>query len=95
MDDLISRKALLEKFKRIGLGENSFIERVFADGVFVVIENAHTIDAVPVVRCKDCQNAVDIEKDYLICTLWGCGTDFDGFCYKGEWRDSDIGNGVA
>lgn len=43
-----------------------------------------TVDPVFVVRCKDCDNSHDVEKDYLVCSAWGCRTDFDGFCYKGE-----------
>lgn len=38
----------------------------------------------PVVRCKDCENSMDVEKDYLLCIMWGCDTDCDGFCHKAE-----------
>lgn len=51
---LIDADALEKKFKEMGLGEHSLVERLFADGVFAIIENAPTVDAVPVVRCKDC-----------------------------------------
>lgn len=38
MAEYIEREALISEFKRMKLGENSFIERVFADGVYAVIE---------------------------------------------------------
>ncbi len=60
------------------------------------IENAPTVDAVPVVRCKDCKH---FEKDqwgkagdlplitaHCVCKKWGngCCTDEDGYCFLGE-----------
>lgn len=44
----IDGDALVKKFENMGLGENGLIERIFADGVFAVIENAPTIEAEPV-----------------------------------------------
>jgi hypothetical protein len=41
--DLIDRDALTAKFKEMGLGEHSLIERLFADGVYVMIDYAPTI----------------------------------------------------
>ena len=40
---LIDADALTAKFKEIGLGEHSLIERLFADGVYVMIDYAPTI----------------------------------------------------
>ena len=56
MAEYIDREALIAEFKRMKLGENSFIERVFADGVYAVIEQFHAADVAPVVRCKDCKH---------------------------------------
>ena len=50
---LIDADALKAEFVRLGLGEHSLIERVFADGVYAVIENAPTIDAVPVAQLRE------------------------------------------
>ena len=41
--DLIDRDALTAKFKEMGLGEHSLIERLFADGVYVMIDYAPTV----------------------------------------------------
>lgn len=51
----IDREARVAEFKRLELGENSFIERVFADGVYAIIEQFPAADVAPVVRCKDCK----------------------------------------
>ena len=55
-NDLISRSALKKTFEDAELGEHSLIESVLAAGVYAGIDNAPAIDAVPVVRCKDCKN---------------------------------------
>nr|DAJ17144.1 MAG TPA: hypothetical protein [Myoviridae sp. ctsKG11] len=55
MSKYIGREALIAEFKRLKLGENSFIERVFADGVYAIIEQFPAADVAPVVRCKDCK----------------------------------------
>ena len=49
-NDLISRSALKETFEAAGFGDHSLIESVLAAGVYAGIENAPTIDAVPVVH---------------------------------------------
>ncbi len=43
----IDAEALTAEFKRLTLGENSLIERVFADGVYAVIETFPAADVVP------------------------------------------------
>lgn len=50
MAEYIEREALIAEFKRLKLGENSFIERVFADGVYAIIEQFPAADVVPVVH---------------------------------------------
>lgn len=53
------------------------------DAQYGKIENAPTIDAVPVVRCKDCKYRED-------CELNGTGApSHDWFCANGKRKDSD------
>lgn len=55
------------------------------------IDNAPTIDAVPVVRCKDC-NYRDPEDKKCDCghaILWQLPRDDDWFCADGERRDDE------
>lgn len=84
--------------------EEVLLERGFPlDIVQSVLETVQTIDAVEVVRCKDCVHAVEIEKDYIRklfvdgtkqCELGRADTVFgysiisnDGFCDSGERKD--------
>lgn len=48
MTEYIGREALKAEFKRLKLGENSFIERVFADGVYAIIEQLPAADVAPI-----------------------------------------------
>lgn len=48
MTEYIKREALKAEFKRLKLGENSFIERVFADGVYAIIEQLPAADVAPI-----------------------------------------------
>lgn len=46
------------------------------------IDNAPTVDAVEVVRCKDCYQSVVI-GNVLHCTYWRKNTDENGYCHEG------------
>lgn len=52
MAEYIEREALIERFKEMGLGEHSFIERAFADGVYCILENFPSADVVPIKQGK-------------------------------------------
>lgn len=53
MAEYIDREALISKFERIGLGENSLMGKAFALGVYAVIETFPAADVAPVIhgRC--------------------------------------------
>lgn len=79
MSDLISRCALFNKLATVQtLGE-----------AYGVIQGMDTVDAVPVVRCRDCKY-----HDGIRCFRWNSTiiTGFDDFCSNGEQKDGD-GNG--
>ena len=51
------------------------------------LKNAPPVDAVPVVRCKDCKHSEPWYKDKYRCFLWvetGIDVFEDGFCSHGE-----------
>lgn len=52
------------------------------------IDNTPTVDAVPVVRCRDCKHMCR-DNVGMFCKVWngynGCG--YDGFCNYGEQRE--------
>lgn len=75
------RKADLIKYIRT-LENNYNVAVSFNENQARYIES---LDAVPVIRCKDCANACPGNRS-LVCTIWGAGTSPDGFCNHGERR---------
>lgn len=86
---LIDADALIERMKKDPL--YPLVERY---GVTGVIEAAPTVDAVPVVRCKDCKHR-RVHKSWVECELDSADPydqgrtswDDDWFCADGERRD--------
>lgn len=52
MAEYIEREALIERFKELGLGEHSFMEKIFADGVYCILENFPSVNVAPVIKGK-------------------------------------------
>ena len=53
----------------------------------MIQDNIPAVDAVEVVRCKDCKFSEHWYRDHQLCTLWsegGIGVFDDGFCNYGE-----------
>lgn len=60
------------------------------------VEACPTVDAVPVIRCKDCKhfefnhwenvNGIPLIVAHEICTKWGdgCKTSSEGYCFMAE-----------
>lgn len=68
---------------------------MFTLGIQQAVDEAPTIDAVPVVRCKDCKHFVQSEPyDPCECMKWAVKwgvayTSPDDFCSYGEKRDEE------
>lgn len=93
---LIDADALISKLKEcISIEWNNKCAPVSwaeADANFIDdLENAPTIDAVPVVRCKDCQwgkkwkNAFEVER--FKCDLLFVDVSPEAFCSYGERKE--------
>lgn len=82
MAEYIDREALVAKFDRMGLGEHSFIEKVFSDGVRTIIAEMPAADVVPVVHGRWEYNAQTIHTQSLmrcsICGWWTLDPSVDG-----------------
>ena len=74
---LIDADALLAEYDRQHEGEPGKARKL--------IEDAPTVDAVEVVRCKDCRH-ISVERGLCFCNLWEKfnGMGYDGFCNYGE-----------
>lgn len=67
MQDLISRAALQAAYEKECVGECGICDHVKQNPVgCALIDNAPAVDAVEVVRCKDCMH-------WQECTQWGNG----------------------
>lgn len=63
------------------------------------IQKQSTVDAIPVIRCKDCKyfelnhlenvNGIPLIVAHEICTKWGdgCKTTSDGYCFLAERKE--------
>lgn len=104
MDDLISRAALLKECAECQKTDPRFEERGWANHfindagepstewycVEDIIENAPAVDAVPVVRCRDCIYYRDNE---VVPDLWcEVGTYPDFYCAAGIRKEDEHGN---
>ena len=96
MDELIRRKDALNALNLVDapflpMNTNEHIAYVYA------LKNLPSVDAVEVVRCKDCKyfelNHWDgiIITAHEICNKWadGCKTNKDGYCFLGERKTDD------
>lgn len=82
----IDADAFLKDILTAGIGK-TIIEYSESD-IGYMIRKRPTIDAVPVVRCKDCRH---MEKSQYgrYCQIWGMynGYGDDGFCCYGERKE--------
>ena len=63
-------------------------EHYTAEDVIMMIKTAPTVDAVPVVRCKDCARCVPY-KGVPFCNKWRIfpEVELDGFCSYAERKE--------
>lgn len=57
------------------------------NGLLGLIEKAPTVDAAPVVRCKDCKHHYDCGVHFCDRLGMDCPDDSDFFCSYGERKD--------
>ena len=75
---------------------NKTVESII-DKVLYIIEHTETVDAVPVVRCKDCKHAKRssyVTERYGVPGVKTCKrlrrcVGPDDFCWQGEQKDDD------
>ena len=59
--------------------------------VWKALEEAPTIDAVPVVRCKNCKHRyiTGSTTHYYVCDFMDAEYNDNGYCHHGEREDDD------
>ena len=83
MSDLISRSWMMEQLD--GLGDTRLIKRNFV----AMVTNAPAVDAVPVVRCRECKHHHDCETHFCYALGMDCPDDSEFFCSYGERKGGD------
>lgn len=92
MADLIDRQALLggPDVYRVTEYDEAGFSYVYKAVPVKAIQEAPTVDAVEVVRCKDCKlRCPESISVYRHCALSGMMVDDDDFCSYGERRAAD------
>lgn len=99
MTEYINRGKIIARIKRYAAevygvdldSTEQFSEDVFADifcnglwSAIELIEDAPTVDAVPVVRCKDCKHITSVEVGLPLCIKHNSACAYNDFCSYGE-----------
>ena len=93
-NDLISRSDAIKRVKaaEIEMGSINGIKAVPVDAVIQFLEIVPAVDAVEVVRCKDCEHIKEGRFDIFklaYCNLWKTDMQMDNFCCFGNRRADD------
>lgn len=98
--------AEIEKLLYPAPNRDSMLYNCGVNDALNVIEDAETVDAVPVIRCKNCRFATkrrdDVESSRHQCVVMNMNVSADEYCYVGErrpspgikkrWTQEDLGN---
>lgn len=89
MDDLISRSELTQAIKRqYCIDCDSYdglrCRACHVDDMLSLVDDVLSVDAVPVVRCKECK---ECETDCGFCDYWETGRNFDDYCSRGVRKE--------
>lgn len=62
-------------------------EHYTAEDVIMMIKTAPTVDAVPVVRCRECKHHHDCDTHFCDALGMDCPDDSEFFCSYGERKE--------
>lgn len=89
----INRKRIIERLMCSPL--TLHLPKNYRDGIKDLLEKAPAVDAVEVVRCEECKDAIPLQhSDYVVC----CGRrkmPKTGFCSYGERKDGASNEGES
>ncbi len=66
----------------------SHLDHLVLLGIKKYIDDAPTIDAVKVVRCRECKHSRPLTKGLVACLRWNRAFICDGFCHDGAKIDA-------
>lgn len=87
--DALHHELVVEMVKCIRMSEEN--KGTMAERVLNKVDEANTIDAVPVVRCRDCMRGCKskLDKDAVWCSWFVVETRPDGFCSYGKRKENN------
>lgn len=90
--------ALVEKLeaevKKLYMRGHVAAEHHVQEHALNIVKAEPTVDAVPVVRCKECKHSVPIFSRYFVgCDMWKHSIRKDGFCHMGAKMDGGAEDG--
>lgn len=98
-EELMWHKSLVEpRDKTVSIGKPTSEDEIYAyrlgwnDAIDTIMVCAPTVDAVEVMRCKDCKHSEYWYRDKRRCFLWneeGIDVFEDGYCSYGKRRIDD------
>ena len=90
MRRLIDADALI-KYLDSCIDQSTGILKFTCEVIKCFVEQMRTVDAVEVVRCKDCMHMEHTPDGLRWCNVWGGinGMGDEGFCNYGERKDGD------
>ena len=91
-DELISRKGLVDKIcDTLPFNHMDWPEELRVNQCIGIANNMPAIDAVPVVRCRDCVRRQVIKNGSHVCPYYTVDVPLDGFCHRGKRKDDENG----
>ena len=96
---LIDADALSKQLIEDAEHMDDMVAKMFTYAAYNDVNHAPTVDAVPVIRCKDCKyyetdhfenfNGIPLIVAHEICMRWGdgCNTSPDGYCFMAERKE--------
>ena len=87
---MANEKRLIDAYKLEDLLQSNSAKYHHKDDVIAAIAGQPTVDAVEVVRCKNCKHYHHYGEDVYGCRTYGMmKTKPDGFCSYGERREGE------
>lgn len=83
-NDLISREVLLKEIN--DAMDSDGMGYVVGQTIKRYLKRQSAVDAVEVVRCRECRNHIHDDDVDFLCTITGVYTRHDDFCSYGERR---------
>ena len=89
MDEMIFKKAAIDAITK-AYDQGTILCLFMRSLAIKAVNTLPSVDAVPVVRCKDCKHSEHWYRDKRRCFLWhetGIGVFEDGYCNYAERRE--------